>query len=581
MSGLILLPLLLNVMVSCSETDDGLNPSSHSNEYVEFSFNLPEHTRASDMTDADVFREGDRIGLFIGKSSVPKVLTYTGGKWHPLLKRSEVDSAAVLNAFYPYSDKIAAEAGGCSCTLRENQCDLPSGYAGSDILWSFNSDFGTDGVVQMKFKHIMHQLNIVLKSSSPLPEDIKVEVRTSLCCGISLHSGSISNVGNMQWVKARNRGAGQFSAIVAPQSLADFSDDEGWIRITTGGISRIFKAPRSIAGEPSLLSGGRTGVTLRLKSEEKPQDDIITDWRNKKVWVYGVTAPVYEESEAVRLPMGSTKFQTARWTDYGTKDEVFARQLAWYEGCGWYDCNKTYMKDNDKDERMCWAGSSSNLLHWWINMNKEYVKAYDEKYGNTPYYKQFPRPSSDFSSKWKSRIFQNFVDNFKDKGAWEGMSWFIGGVFGGTSGCTNKEYRENFKGYFKEVFNRDNISGLFETVSVMGKQRFNETIKRAINEKKGISIDVNGNHAMTMWGAEFDENGYISHIYYVDNNWGDQDDDFQGGGSCLRKEIRYKEHMNIADQTFIGKNTTIVKVGLVDLRRDVWKKAFPDVKPSK
>lgn len=28
---------------------------------------------------------------------------------------------------------------------------------------------------------------------------------------------------------------------------------------------------------------------------------------------------------------------------------------------------------------------------------------------------------------------------------------------------------------------------------------------------------------MTIWGAEFDDEGYVDYIYYADNNYGDQD----------------------------------------------------------
>ncbi len=56
-------------------------------------------------------------------------------------------------------------------------------------------------------------------------------------------------------------------------------------------------------------------------------------------------------------------------------------KLPWGEGCGWYDVNKTYWKDDAEDGYMCWAGASSNILHWWIDRNKEYVAAYDARYG--------------------------------------------------------------------------------------------------------------------------------------------------------------------------------------------------------
>ena len=80
---------------------------------------------------------------------------------------------------------------------------------------------------------------------------------------------------------------------------------------------------------------------------------------------------------------------------------------------------------------------------------------------------------------------------------------------------------------------------------------------------------------MVIWGAEFDETGVASYIYYVDNNYGDQD---FGGAECIRQAISYKEDsmMGLKDQTFMGGNR-ITAVDLIDLRQDIWKRAFPEV----
>ena len=58
-------------------------------------------------------------------------------------------------------------------------------------------------------------------------------------------------------------------------------------------------------------------------------------------------------------------------------------------------------------------------------------------------------------------------------------------------------------------------------VGGLGKERFNEVIKDALSTKKAIGLSVGlitEGHVITMWGAEFDENGDVSHIYVADNN---------------------------------------------------------------
>jgi len=38
--------------------------------------------------------------------------------------------------------------------------------------------------------------------------------------------------------------------------------------------------------------------------------------------------------------------------------------------------------------------------------------------------------------------------------------------------------------------------------------------------------------------------------------------------------------MNLPDQAYMGSNTRISALGVADLRRDIWRQAFPDVQPE-
>lgn len=90
---------------------------------------------------------------------------------------------------------------------------------------------------------------------------------------------------------------------------------------------------------------------------------------------------------------------------------------------------------------------------------------------------------------------------------------------------------------------------------------------------------------MVIWGAEFDEAGDVSAIYYVDNN--DYYEYETTGGSndyqhhrVIRTPVWYNDedtwpvHMGTGKSTYIGTLTT------VDLGRDIWRKAFPEVQPG-
>lgn len=128
----------------------------------------------------------------------------------------------------------------------------------------------------------------------------------------------------------------------------------------------------------------------------------------------------------------------------------------------------------------------------------------------------------------------------------------------------------------------------------MSKENFNEMMKWAFTENKAIGFTAykfttggESLHAMTIWGAEFDEEGYVSHIYYCDNNLVDQD---ANGAAIIRLGITYDENPAIPSmgdvaytiqlpKPFGGSRRTslITALVLVDLRQDIWKQAFGDV----
>ena len=92
---------------------------------------------------------------------------------------------------------------------------------------------------------------------------------------------------------------------------------------------------------------------------------------------------------------------------------------------------------------------------------------------------------------------------------------------------------------------------------------------------------------MTIWGVEFDEEGYVSHIYYCDNNLVDQD---ANGAAIIRLGVTYKQNPASSSNREVAytiqlpkpfggelRTSLISSLVLVDLRQDVWKRALGDV----
>lgn len=333
------------------------------------------------------------------------------------------------------------------------------------------------------------------------------------------------------------------------------------------------------------------------------QKDEGDSFAGKTCWVYGVKAPDFPGKENVKTySLVVSTFPAGEWLRYdyeGMGVDYEIQQFTWSDTCAWYDCNKTYEFDDAPDFSMCWAATASNLLHWCLVNNKEYVDRYDKKYGQ-PY--DFARPSEvykapnlgDYASN-KSEIFKFFISTFQDRSGWEGagVNWFINGNSTNISApFRDPDMAINFHGFFSDVFSSQDV--IAEESRDMSKENFKKLIKQALTENKAIGFSAykfaaggDGLHAMTIWGVEFDEEGYVSHIYYCDNNLVDQD---ANGAAIIRLGITYDENPAIPSmgdvaytiqlpKPFGGSQRTslITALVLVDLRQDIWKQTFGDV----
>lgn len=462
------------------------------------------------------------------------------------------------------------------------------------MLWAHREiDLSTvSNRIELPFAHGMHRLKIRLTSADgELPEDLSVEVRNRNEGSFSLFTGTPQDPETDEvWITPHaGEQVGEFTALLFPQKLAPYTSGDGWLRIHAGGKTITFDAPNEIGGSKSFEAGKTTTLDLRLTDgnvepgpEPDPGLEPDEEFRNKKLWIYGIHSPVYDPETVIEVSPGNPidNYTPNVWVKYvyhwsdGTTTESW--KLPWGEGCGWYDVNKTYWKDDAEDGYMCWAGASSNILHWWIDRNKEYVAAYDARYGNEPEFEKYPRPSADFSPASKSAIFRLFIDTFQNRGAGEGVSWFITGLNANTSGIDNPTMLD-CPGYFGRVFKKTDV--VYTDNRAMSKSRFNSIIKHALKNRQALEFTTDGNHAMTIWGAEFDDEGYIGYIYYADNNFGDQD---PLGAACIRKEVTYQKDdiMGLNDQTYLGTSIRITALGVADLHRDIWRQAFPDVQPE-
>ena len=249
-------------------------------------------------------------------------------------------------------------------------------------------------------------------------------------------------------------------------------------------------------------------------------------------WVDGIGEPSPSEKKKGKietpLPGQTKKFY---WDD----DKIFW----WYEGSTtkWFNNRKllnlgVLAKDAD-DRYQCWAKTASNMLHWWFVQNETNIKKYiknkspEEQAKYQDYYnRDFPNEKE----KEKSFIANTFRvkahNGIKGDYIIGGLSWYLYGNATAKISRQGKDKKPLFDepALFKDVFSRENTP--IERKNVYDKASFNEIISSALKSKKAIGIDIWGSkgkneygHAITLWGAAFDEEENILAIYVVDNNF--------------------------------------------------------------
>ena len=271
-----------------------------------------------------------------------------------------------------------------------------------------------------------------------------------------------------------------------------------------------------------IISAGRDlQVELTQKKNETPNVTIK--------WVDGIGEPTPSEKESIPVS-GDDKGV------YWNSDKIFW----WKESTTtkWFNNRKVSLlgipAPEGADGNQCWAKTASNMLHWWFVQNEGNINKYiknksqEEKNKYAHYYKRELPTEREKEKSYIANTFRIKAHNGK-LGDYiiSGLAWYLYGHPTVTL-PTIKEQEPTFEGpaLFKDIFNTEKTPIQVETVD--GKDSFNKIIFNALESKKAIGINIWGSkgvndyaHAITLWGAAFDEEGNIIAIYVVDNNFKD------------------------------------------------------------
>ena len=224
--------------------------------------------------------------------------------------------------------------------------------------------------------------------------------------------------------------------------------------------------------------------------QQNPSQDIPANsnkYKGKRLWLKGMS-----------------KIDDSRWEPYEQRYPNLRGIPYDPEIDNWWDAKKLEPYYGGIDSDMCWAGALSNVLHWFFHYNKDYVDKYFQLYPDDP------RPNTTFHDVSRSDFFDYFKAHFPNFGfkAKAGMQYFMNGLEGREGG-----------GFFKKVFENTKLTNTTES-KLLTRNMFNTFITEALENGLFVTFTItfSENHAVALYGAEYDDDGWIRTLYYVDSN---------------------------------------------------------------
>ncbi|HFI0400152.1 TPA: IdeS/Mac family cysteine endopeptidase [Streptococcus suis] len=235
------------------------------------------------------------------------------------------------------------------------------------------------------------------------------------------------------------------------------------------------------------------------------------------IWAHGITPPAMEQSGG---------FVKEKYGDYLNYTAPFEA------GKGYYDTNKS-LNASFIDLNLCFAAVSSNMVHWWLEQNSSYVERYlKEKNGTVNVGENYAitdlrRYIDSFQEQQNSRVFDMFKTyyGYRTNGFVSDalVDLFINGYKPKVQGGVNLEdsqlVPDSRGGFFYDVFKEKKLTNRIFSGSY---ERFGEDVRTVLESKGllGLTYRTLGyaTHIVTVWGAEYDNQGKIRAVYITDSD---------------------------------------------------------------
>lgn len=215
-------------------------------------------------------------------------------------------------------------------------------------------------------------------------------------------------------------------------------------------------------------------------------------------------------------------------------------ETIWADGVsasgGWYDANKTHADDPDwsynypndstglgtkTDDNMCYAAAAANLISWWQDL---YERPAGIPHGVDSTTGQYSLTGTDAWSTFVQNSLEDTSGNVPAAIKW----WMIG------DDESNNVHLNPHNGYYSDYIPQGTTlyapTASVSTDFIQKHAGTAENIIEILQSGRAAALELGG-HSITLWGAELDDSGVISHLFLTDS------DDYTGTADLMKVEL--------------------------------------------